>query len=167
MEGALLQVRQPEAPLNGSRQALRVDLLTTYANRTSVLEKLSNTLSGVMDRLGDLRFEPEAPARHRRLTDEQVAELAARYESGETRVALAERFGVDKSTVSKLLKSAGVKMRYRAIDPDDHAEVIRLYESGMTQAEVGEVFGSGPNPIGAILRQHGVPRRRAGPRKRI
>ncbi len=138
------------------------ELLTAYANRTDVLADLENTMSGVVSRRGGVRVEPEAPARHRRLRPDQLAELAVRYEAGETVYELAERFGINRKTVGEILRSQGVRLRYRSIEPNDHAEVIRLYESGLSLVAVGEVFGVNAGTIRAILARHDVPRRAVG-----
>lgn len=113
-----------------------VELLTAYANRTDVLAALGNTISGVVGRRGDLRVPNEVPARHRRLSPDQLCELATQYEDGATVYELGERFGVHRNTVSEILKREGVRLRYRSIEPEDHPEVIRLYESGLSLVAV-------------------------------
>jgi predicted DNA binding protein len=40
-----------------------------------------------------------------RLTDEQVRELVAAFESGSTRMELAERYGIGRTSVAKLLRA--------------------------------------------------------------
>ena len=49
----------------------------------------------------------------RRLTTEQKADLGQRYQNGATVSQLAKEFGLDRRTVSKLLKIAGVAIRFR------------------------------------------------------
>lgn len=39
-----------------------------------------------------------------RLTDEQVRELVAAFESGTTRIELAKRYGIGRTSVAKLLR---------------------------------------------------------------
>lgn len=144
------------------RSSAAVDLLTAYANRTPVLEALEKTMSGVVSRRGDVRVQKDVVPRRPRLSEARVVELVEGYESGETVYALAERFGVDRRTVSEVLKREGVRLRYRAIEPAEHSEVIRLYESGLSLASVGEMFGVQAGTIRAILKQHGVVRRVVG-----
>ncbi len=139
-----------------------VELLTAYANRTDVLAALGKTMSGVASRRGDVRAPADVPARHRRLSPDQRAELVAQYQAGETVYELGERFGINRKTISEMLKREGVRLRYRSIEPEEHAEVIRLYESGFSLAAVGEVFGVNAGTIGAILAHNDVPRRAVG-----
>lgn len=139
-----------------------VELLTAYANRADVLAALGNTMSGVVSRRGVVRVPDEAPARHRRLSSDQLSELVARYEDGATVYELGERFGLNRKTIAEVLRREGVRLRYRSIEPEDHGEVIRLYESGLSLVAVGEMFGVNAGTIRAILRQHDVPRRAVG-----
>jgi hypothetical protein len=47
----------------------------------------------------------------------EITELIKAYEAGATTYALAEKWGVDRRTVSDHLRRAGVRRPYRRIDP--------------------------------------------------
>jgi response regulator of citrate/malate metabolism len=53
-----------------------------------------------------------------RLTEEQVDELIARYEAGETSRELASAFAISKTAVVRLLRDNCVEIRPRGAQPD-------------------------------------------------
>lgn len=74
--------------------------------------------------VGDLGFGSGLPAllvsgvaspwrASERLTEDQITELIARYESGESSRALAADFGLGKTSIVRLLRSRGVQIRRR------------------------------------------------------
>lgn len=81
----------------------------------------------------DVQTIREAPAARRkwtRLTDEERAEVVARYAAGETSTALAAEHGVAKSTILGILRANSVVVRRQPMSADQVAEAARLYESG-------------------------------------
>ena len=54
-----------------------------------------------------------APAICRKMTDRSVRQAATRYESGESLMVVAARFGVDARTLAREFKRAGVPIRPR------------------------------------------------------
>ena len=71
----------------------------------------------------------------RRLSDEQVAELAELYRSGVGTPALAERFGMSKPSVLELLHDHGVRMRRQPLTKTQRARAVQLYERSCDQAD--------------------------------
>lgn len=95
----------------------------------------------------------------RRIPDEHVDAIAARYEAGETAPALAAEYGVTTTTLTKYLRRAGVSVeagekRRRVWSDAEVAEIVDLYDEGMSQREIGERFGTNQSGISKLLRQH-------------
>lgn len=78
------------------------------------------------------------------------------YEQGQTVYQLADRFGCHRQTVSRQLKSRGVRMRLTGITPGQLEQATRLYGSGMTLKSVGMELGLSRNTVRACLADAGV-----------
>lgn len=93
---------------------------------------------------GHLREPSGSPRRRlRRLADERVAQLAAEREAGAEINDLAERYGIDRSTVIAHLHREGVPGRRRqgrSLSPDRVRAAGELYASGVSLIEVGAAF---------------------------
>jgi hypothetical protein len=63
---------------------------------------------------------------HRRLRAAQVEELVAGYQTGSTVYQLAEKFRINRDTVSKLLERQGVPRRNRPLSPVQIEQAIEL-----------------------------------------
>jgi DNA invertase Pin-like site-specific DNA recombinase len=92
-----------------------VDLLRSYLNRGDLLHDLQEAVRqlGEAARAGDTpgRSVTTVPREHgsrrrlgSRLSDEQIRELVAAFEAGTTRLELAERYGIGRTSVAKVLR---------------------------------------------------------------
>lgn len=88
-------------------------MLLAYLNRTDLRYDLQEVARQLADADGDdtpgRSVKTQAPNTRRhlgsRLTDDQVRELIATYQAGGiTRVQLAERYGIGRTSVAKLLR---------------------------------------------------------------
>jgi lambda repressor-like predicted transcriptional regulator len=82
--------------------------------------------------------------------------LIVDYRTGLTVYQLAARFGCHRSTVSRCLKSNGVRMRLTPPSKEQIEEAVGLYESGLSLAKVGEKIGCNPDTLRLRLRERGV-----------
>lgn len=73
-----------------------------------------------------------------RLTDEARAAVIERYEAGETSTALAQAYGVAKSTILGILRANSVVVRRQPLTAEQVSEAARLYESGLSLSQVAE-----------------------------
>jgi DNA-directed RNA polymerase specialized sigma24 family protein len=91
--------------------------------------------------------------------------LVAGYEAGKTVKELAASFGIDRNTVSRRLRQAGVTVRPRGLTDDQAAEAVCLYEAGWSSGRLAEKFGVSADTVLKNLRQGGVAIRpwRGGP----
>lgn len=89
----------------------------------------------------DVRTPGEAtPSRRKwtRLSDEDRAAVIERYEAGETSTALAEAYGVAKSTILGILREKSVVVRRQPMKPGQVCDAVGLYTSGLSLSQVAK-----------------------------
>ena len=89
----------------------------------------------------DVRTFREPPAVRRkwtRLSDKARSEVVARYEAGEASTALAEAYGVAKSTILGILRANSVVVRRQPLTVEQVSEAAKLYKSGLSLSKVAE-----------------------------
>lgn len=64
--------------------------------------------------------------------------MIERYEAGETSTALAQAYGVAKSTILGILRANSVVVRRQPLTAEQVSEAARLYESGLSLSQVAE-----------------------------
>ncbi|MBF6215592.1 hypothetical protein IU487_31850 [Nocardia puris] len=111
--------------------------------------------------------ERPKPQRARRLDAAEVAELITGYQSGATVYELADRFGIERRTVSNILHRHEVPMRRRGLSPDQVHTAIHLYKLGWSLARVGNHLGVNHTTVLAALRRAGIPTRDPRGRARL
>jgi len=104
--------------------------------------------------------------RQRRLTPDDLKQVAERYNAGATVYALAAEFGCHRATIAERLKSAGVTMRHQPATTEQVDEIVRLYESGLSMVKVAEQVGVPPRTVFNYLQERGVSTRDAHGRRR-
>ncbi|PPJ13787.1 hypothetical protein C5E43_08790 [Nocardia cyriacigeorgica] len=72
---------------------------------------------------------------------------------------LADRFGIERRTVSSILHRHGVPMRRRGLSPGQVDTAIHLYKLGWSLARVGNHLGVNHTTVLAALRRRGIPTR--------
>jgi hypothetical protein len=90
----------------------------------------------------------------------------ARYEAGESSIALGRTFGIGKNSVIRLLRDAGVPIRNQGLSDDQITEPVRLYESGLSLAKIGIQLGVDHGTVRRQLLKHGVKMRDSHGRER-
>ncbi|WP_435527177.1 helix-turn-helix domain-containing protein [Microbacterium aurantiacum] len=73
-----------------------------------------------------------------RLNAEQQAAAVTRYSNGETSTALAEEYGVAKSTILRILREARVVVRRQPMTPEQVSEAAQLHEAGLSLSQVAK-----------------------------
>lgn len=89
----------------------------------------------------DVRTPGETTATRRkwtRLSDEARAAVIERYEAGETTTALAQAYGVAKSTILGIVRANSVVLRRQPLTAKQVSEAARLYNSGLSLSQVAE-----------------------------
>jgi hypothetical protein len=110
-------------------------------------------------RAGSAPVDRPKPGRARQLDTDQVQALIQGYTAGATTYELGDRFGIDRRTVSAILRRHGVNMRQRGLSPSQVDDAIRLYNSGWSLAQVGKHLGVDPTTVLNRLRERGIPTR--------
>jgi transposase-like protein len=102
-----------------------------------------------------------AAGENRKLTPEEIAEVAARYQAGASIRSLGKEFGMHEQTVRAHLRRRGVTLRLqRPLTDSQEDEVARLYvEESLTIAELVMRFNVGKTGIRNALVRKGVVRR--------
>lgn len=85
----------------------------------------------------------------------------ARYQAGEKIVDLARAYKVDRSTVIRKLRKAGVP-KYAGWTDKVTEEARALYEAGHSLADISQLLGWPPTTIGRHLKAAGVELRPRG-----
>lgn len=96
------------------------------------------------------------PKQVRRLTDIEKAELARDYQRGMTVYELAEKFSIQRQTVSKHLHSMGVPMRQQGLSEEQVDRAAELYDEGLTLKQVGTKLGVDAGTVQLALIRRGV-----------
>ena len=99
----------------------------------------------------DYRLLGPIRQRQRRLTEDQMVEMAARYGEGATVYQLAAEFICNRTTVSARLKKAGIEMRGQSPTSEAIDSMVRLYRSGLSLIEVGKQAGFCANTVSNCL----------------
>ncbi|MPZ00252.1 MAG: helix-turn-helix domain containing protein [Actinophytocola sp.] len=86
------------------------------------------------------RKPSELPHRLRKLDPDQEHEVIAAYRAGATIYELADRFGVDRKTASRILHRHHVAMRRQGLSPAQSAEASELRAAGWTLQRIGNRF---------------------------
>lgn len=104
----------------------------------------------------------------RRLAPQAIAELVARYNTGEGTPALSRAYSISKTGLRELLQAEGVSMRRQAITPEDAERAVRLYlyKDGLTITQVVGQVGYSFGTIRRVLHEYGVVMRATCIRKR-
>src|SRR5207248_2312380 len=135
-----------------------VDLGGAYYNTKSQVEALEALLRKLPDptKPAPLPVDRSKPRRARRLDTDHVQELIADYQAGATVYELGARFGIERRTVSAVLRRHGVPMRRRSLSNDQVDTAVHLYALGWSLARVGEQLGVDPTTVLNCLRRRGV-----------
>ncbi|WP_100464089.1 helix-turn-helix domain-containing protein [Mycobacteroides abscessus] len=91
-----------------------------------------------------------------RLDASVVNELIKQYESGKSSYELAKVYGINKGSVIKLLRQAGITIRNQGLTSQKIAEATQLYESGLSLANIGTRFGVDHGTVWRALKKQGV-----------
>lgn len=102
----------------------------------------------------------------KRLGQETVRQIVARYEAGEPSTALMQAFGLSKGSVLKVLREAGVAMRNQGLSAEQIDEAQRLYTTGQSLARIGEQFDVDHTVVRRQLIRRGVTMRDTHGRQR-
>jgi DNA-binding CsgD family transcriptional regulator len=102
------------------------------------------------------------PHRHRerriskRLEAEVIEELVDEYAAGATAAELGQRYGLAKSSVLRLVRQAGGRVRHPRLSTKETAQLVTLYKAGVPQSEIAARLGRSPSAVWHSLRRLGL-----------
>jgi DNA invertase Pin-like site-specific DNA recombinase len=126
-----------------------------YLNRSNQGERLHDLLQIVPSSPKPVNSRTPK-AIHRRLRPEQVEKLVAGYQAGSTVYQLAEKFRINRGTVSELLERRGVPRRNNPLSPVQIERATELYAAGLSLVNVGKALGCNGSTVHLGLRKAGV-----------
>ena len=142
-----------------------MDVLRDYSRQQIVSDRLCKTFEYALT----VTFERAAaaskpPAKihklEQRLSADTIAAILLDYEAGVRGSALAQKYGLRKSTLRDLVTRHGLKpdngVPGAALSQDEIAQAVRLYESGMSIKAVAEQLGRAHGSIHKHLVQSGA-----------
>ncbi len=136
------------------------DLLTSYSNPTHVRDDLKKLASLGASQAPDQPKRP--PHRHRHLKADQIEELIAAYQFGQTIFQLADTYQIDRRTVSAILKREGVRTRWQVMDEATTDRAVQLHAQGLTPPKIAEELDTTAGTVRRALKRRGVPPRPVG-----
>ena len=105
--------------------------------------------------------------KQKRLSDDEVRQIADRYSAGASTYELADEFGVHRSTISRVLKKCGIKVTHKFADRDILAKkILELYADFMKPEDISKVVDLHKSTVLKILHENGVRIRSSGEYKR-
>lgn len=90
------------------------------------------------------------------LTREDTADIARRYEVGETTQQIGTGYGISKARVATVLRGQGVTMRRKGLTTEQVTEAAALYDAGQSLAQLGLRFGVSHTTVRVSLKEQGV-----------
>jgi hypothetical protein len=96
------------------------------------------------------------PRLKRFLNAQDLTDIAARYESGETTQQVGTRYGISKSRVTNILREQGMTIRRQGLNDERISEAATLYAAGRSLAWLGDRYGVSHTTIAAALRRQGM-----------
>ena len=105
---------------------------------------------------------PRQPVRHtsrrerrvsKRLDAEAIDRLVAEYVDGSPSAEIGSRYGIDKSSVLRLVRAAGNPVRYPRFSTAETAQLVALYEAGLSQVNIAERLGRSPSAVWHCLQR--------------
>lgn len=96
-----------------------------------------------------------------RLSSATAQEIVERYQAGEKITELAGYYSIDRSTVMRQLRKAGVP-KYAGWTDQVTEEARMLYEAGHSLADISQLIGWPPTTISRHLKAAGVELRPRG-----
>lgn len=137
---------------------LGVDLGGRYYNAKQQVSELEALIRKLPDAPTPVRetVRGRLPGTAKQLRPDQVQELIVGYQAGATVYELGTQFGIERRTVSHILRRHQVPMRRRGLSAEQVDEAVRLYESGWSLARISQQVGVDPTTVLTKLRARGV-----------
>lgn len=134
------------------RSKLSVVGLRGFKLNPTLRAHVANPLPARIARSRGLRRERRVSTR---LEAETINRLVAEYVAGTTAAELGRRYGIAKSSVLRLVRQAGERVRHPRLSATDTARLVQLYEAGLPQKDIAQRLGRSPSAVWHCLRRLG------------
>ena len=110
----------------------------------------------------DISYDPGSKVNaytqdQKRLSDEEIRQIAEKYSAGASTYELAAEFGCHRSTISRALKKSGIEVTHEASKRQALTErVLEMYEGYMRPVDIGKELGINVTTVRKILHENGV-----------
>jgi DNA-binding NarL/FixJ family response regulator len=124
-------------------------------------QQIQNLLNGVKAQVTSYptRVAPDSGNRRAvRLSRQRQSELVERYRAGALQRELAEAYGVNRKTVSAVLRRHGA-LRRTTLDDSQVDEIVQRYLAGESLATIGKALNVDHATVRNYLVRRDVPRR--------
>jgi hypothetical protein len=112
--------------------------------------------------MGTLPARPKRRAHRRcerrvskRLEAGRIDRLVAEYVAGTTAAELGRRYGLAKSSVLRLVREAGERVRHPRLSDSETAQLVALHAAGISQKAIAERLGRSPSAVWHCLHRLG------------
>ena len=92
----------------------------------------------------------------KRLKAETIERLVNEYRAGTTSAELGRRYGLAKSSVLRLVREAGERVRHTRLSTIETHQLVALYEAGLSQKDIAERLGRSPSAVWHFLCRQGL-----------
>jgi transposase len=92
----------------------------------------------------------------KRLDAVTINHLVAEYVSGTTAAELGQRYGVAKSSVLRLVRQTGERVRHPRLSETETAQLVALHAAGLPQKKIAARLGCSPSAVWHCLRRAGM-----------
>ena len=90
------------------------------------------------------------------MSTEDLADVAASYEAGDTTNQIASRYGISKTRVSTILRKQGVAIRRQGLTDEQTNEAATFYAAGRSLAWLAARYDVSHTTVARALRRRDV-----------
>ena len=102
------------------------------------------------------RAQPRVHRLEQRLSVEEKQHLLDAYRSGETSRSIADRVGIARNSVDRLVRTAGIPLQVPRLTEEERLDAIRLYADGWSLQRIGDHLGRTQGTIWHLLKREGI-----------
>jgi hypothetical protein len=135
-----------------------VEAIGTYSNRGHLREKVADLRRRIHEspsRSPLLRHDGAVRSK-RFLTADDLADIAQRYEAGDTTEQIGNRYGMSKTRVATVLREHGITFRRQGLTEEQVSDAAAFYACGKSLAWIGARYDVSHTTVATALRRRGV-----------
>ena len=110
----------------------------------------------------DISYDPDSKVNaytqeQKRLSDDEIRQIAEKYSSGSSTYELAAEFGCHRSTISRVLKKSGIEVSHKASKREALTKrVLDMYADYTKPVDIGKELGINVTTVRKILHENCV-----------